>query len=589
MTNPCYTVVTFAPIQDFIEKSRKLRDLYGSSYILSFLSWGICQAANTEENCSVISPARINVTQGLPNLIIISGNFSQEKAKAAFSQGWELIVKSCYQWIINNVEGWEYQYWQRDWKLWTHYAWEFFWAQNETKTEELDPKQCLDEALDTLFKRKPNRQWTAINWQGESSTLSGSDSIAYPNLGKMGDTRNYSYEIEKETIRQFYEQLSQKLGESFVEAIPSLSQKLAQLGEEDKQAKIKEYGASFIDPREQLSIPELIKRLITHKVIVKDLIENLPEQLENSSKEDLLQIAEDLDPHSFSELNRHQEIFKTGWFLGDGDNVSNYLKNKEEQEKTEFSKLMREWGLNLQRNPQKYLPSGRIIYAGGDDFLGIIYDANSKQEHREPRQISGQEYLEFFSHFKTRVWNQNQYKPITPSVGFVWASSQVPQRDILQHCRETEQSAKKNGKDRLAIRLLFNNGNTLQWICPWWLLEEQLFQKYRDRDQGQNWNHFYRDVITLESRHAFTKQPMKLALALINIYFGTPIQELLENRNKWWNYQHQDDILPFSGIFGEQEKFLENNQTFNQQKFEQVFTQWVINLAKIGFYLNRKS
>jgi CRISPR-associated protein Cmr2 len=41
-----YTVITFAPVQGFIEKSRKLRDLYGASQILSYLSWKIVCAAN---------------------------------------------------------------------------------------------------------------------------------------------------------------------------------------------------------------------------------------------------------------------------------------------------------------------------------------------------------------------------------------------------------------------------------------------------------------------------------------------------------------------------------------------------------------
>jgi CRISPR-associated protein Cmr2 len=64
MHTNCYTVITFAPVQGFIEKSRKLRDLYGSSYILSFLSWIICQAAY-KVNCVVVSPARPSVTQGM--------------------------------------------------------------------------------------------------------------------------------------------------------------------------------------------------------------------------------------------------------------------------------------------------------------------------------------------------------------------------------------------------------------------------------------------------------------------------------------------------------------------------------------------
>jgi hypothetical protein len=33
-----YTAITFAPVQGFIEKSRKLTDLYGSSFLLSYLA-----------------------------------------------------------------------------------------------------------------------------------------------------------------------------------------------------------------------------------------------------------------------------------------------------------------------------------------------------------------------------------------------------------------------------------------------------------------------------------------------------------------------------------------------------------------------
>ena len=79
--NQCYTIITFAPIQAFIEKSRKLRDLYGSSYILSFLSWIICLAAE-KQGYSVVSPALPNVTQGMPNQIVLEGNPSPDKIQA---------------------------------------------------------------------------------------------------------------------------------------------------------------------------------------------------------------------------------------------------------------------------------------------------------------------------------------------------------------------------------------------------------------------------------------------------------------------------------------------------------------------------
>jgi len=69
-----YTAITFAPVQGFIEKSRKLRDLYGASLILSYLSQQIVKEA--EKTTKVISPALPNVQKGMPNRILLHGEFT---------------------------------------------------------------------------------------------------------------------------------------------------------------------------------------------------------------------------------------------------------------------------------------------------------------------------------------------------------------------------------------------------------------------------------------------------------------------------------------------------------------------------------
>ena len=145
----------------------------------------------------------------------------------------------------------------------------------------------------------------------------------------------------------------------------------------------------------------------------------------------------------------------------------------------------------------------------------------------------------------------------------------MPQRDVLQHCRETEKLAKNNGRDRLAIRILFNSGNHLDWHCPWWFLQD-LLESYRDRDGNKNWTHFYNDVAVLESRHAFNDDSSDVAKALFEIYFddqkigfSNRTSQLLEN-----NLQGTDSktkVLPDT-----QDKTVNN---------------WIINLAKVGFHL----
>ncbi|KAM3113441.1 Cas10/Cmr2 second palm domain-containing protein [Phormidesmis sp. 146-33] len=563
MSNPSdasYTAITFAPIQGFIENSRKLRDLYGSSYLLSFLSWSVCHAAESRR-FTIVSPALTNVAQGLPNVIIIEGKFDAAVAQDAFNQAWRCVVETCREWIQeelkfdHNGKKWHY-HWDRDWSLWANYAWEFFCVHGE-------PRETITEVKNRLSETKRSRQWTGINWTGESSTLSGSDAIAYPELGRIADPRCYNYQEQKTKVEWFYQQLSQKLGEA------------------------------FIDPREELSIPELVKRMITHGEVAQKVGDRLRELLGEAKpkKPDELdkliqEIKEHLRPGSFKELNRlkrkrdpNEPEYWTGWFQGDGDGAGSYLKDKSPQEIHEFSLAMRKWGEWFKSNPRngkKRLLAGedsRIVYAGGDDFLGVLFNAD--------KQIETTECLEFFTHFKTQVWNQRSRKPINVSVGFVWAGAKVPQREVLQHCREAEKVAKRKGRDRINFRILFNSGTYLEWVCPWWILEDGLLEKYRDREGKQKWVHLYNDVAVLESRHAFGNGndiDIEVTKSLFQAYFGEE-NDLLSETN-WWNCYDKRDRPIFAGILGDKKHC-------PPDEVNPALNDWVINLAKVGFHLHR--
>ncbi|MFE1744196.1 type III-B CRISPR-associated protein Cas10/Cmr2 [Coleofasciculus sp. H7-2] len=563
--NQCYTIITFAPIQAFIEKSRKLRDLYGSSFLLSYLACAICNAAK-KNGCSVVSPALINLTQGTPNQIIIAGDFPKTTAEEVFNTAWRTVVETCRGYIEKEVKTFTikkelktFTYtWQRQWNAWSNHGWEFFWAQS--KEEELCQEKEAgvtekDATLITHARRKLNqiktqRNWTGINWQGESSTLSGTEAIAYPRMTDKTHPLSSSMAEQTQEIKQFHESLSQKLGEA------------------------------ILDPSERLSIPELIKRLITLDAIAKQL---------NLAETDLPSVEV---PESFVELNRFENKLWTGWFQGDGDKIGEYLRQLRDQGKDEaeslktFSKAMMEWGKKL----KYYLPpsqedrvkrqnldaaDGRIIYAGGDDFFGVLY-------REDKTALKPQECLNWFYQFPETCWKKHDQK-ITVSVGLVWAAPNVPQRDVLQHCRDAEKSAKKKGRDRLAIRILFNSGNHLEWVCPWWCLQNFL-ESYQDRQRDilvslkekqnnpkkkNNWTHFYNDVATLESHHAFEGQT-QIALGLFEIYLGKENRQCLET--------HLWDKEGKTGILG--------NQPHDEEKQNiKALNKWVINLAKVGFHL----
>jgi CRISPR-associated protein Cmr2 len=635
-----YTIITFAPVQGFIINSRKLRDLYGSSFILSFLACVICDQVLSDEakkqGYKLIAPYRykpqdngvkelenyppsINLTQGTPNQIVIEGKtpFDKEKAQTAFDEAWKAIVTTCQQEIEKLLPDPKYNYhWGRCWNAQINHTWEFFYAIGEKKGIS---KFCtfallrgadslglslswltflqtpLTEARQNLNNEKYKRDWIGINWVGESSTLSGSDAIAWYGMADKINPKTVKMSEIDDEIEKFYQALT--------EALPD----------------------TIIDEKEQLSIPELVKRIVTLKDFPKKL-----KQLYKS--QEFPQIE---SPESFKEVSRKDKNLWTGWFQGDGDSIKKYLQSLVDQGEDEarvlekFSKAMIEWGAKLKhklpksednpnRQQKKLDAEGRIIYAGGDDFLGVLY------RNDEPK-LTAKECVNWLSQFPD-FWQEHK-QPITVSIGFVWAAPNVPQRDVLEHSRDAEKSAKQKGRDRIAFRILYNSGQYIEWVCPWWLLNQQRLQEqlelfpsltcpkttlldsYRDREGGQNWTHFYEDVTTLESRHGFYVNPktkeieVSVALGLIKIYFGEDYYQLLSNQQIWFNkYEKNEPYKPkITGILGQEikdsqeeiescldhEKDFKESKESKESKISNIFNQWVINLAKVGFQLNK--
>jgi CRISPR-associated protein Cmr2 len=455
-----YTAITFSPVQGFIEKSRKLRDLYGASLILSYLSQELIEKLTKNNNDLVISPALLSVTQGTPNRILLKGDFSHQIIEKELKRIWKKLLDQCEQWFENekNEELNHFHYtWHREWKHWKAHTWELFSGRGES----------IKDAMNDLENNKLSRDWTAINWIGESSSITGTDAIAWYGLGRGSrNPNNTNWGDEGDKIAVFYQALSSKLNE-------------------------------YIDENERLSIPELVKRLITIPEIADPINFELPKELRDQNFTDFIRRPQD-HPQNIGQW--------TGWFIADGDKVGDHLQSLagDEQKIKNFTQEMRKWGKNFTTEfNQKDI--GRVVYAGGDDFFGVIYNRDfGKKNHPKNQDLI--DTLEIHEWLKQlpQEWKEDkseETQKITLSMGFIWAGHSIPQRDILQHCREAEQISKEKGRNSITIRILFNNGQYVQWTTPWQYLE--LLDYYGDRSGGKNWNHIYNDLAVLKSRHAF--------------------------------------------------------------------------------------
>jgi len=552
-----YTAITFAPVQGFIEKSRKLRDLYGASLILSYLSSRIVQEALCS-GLEVISPGLPNLQEGMPNRILIKGKFDPNHLRNTLLNEWQKILITCRTWVEDNLGIPKDQYyWSRtedqigkhkgEWERWESHTWEIFWGYGDS----------VEKAMEDLETRKLKRDWIGINWMGESSSLTGTDAIAWHQLGKENKEPGRSLTPNEEKAqKRFYHRLAWVLDDPYArnykvrDSIPS---------DEELEAYFKdETSGKFIAPGERLSIPELVKRLVTLPYLAKKIgMETLDE--------------------GFKDINREAGYW-TGWFMGDGDKVGDKLqelasRNNPEQPDRElhkFTELMRKWGQEF-KGTKDLFPAGkgRVIYAGGDDFLGVLYSEEKKQgENTEKiKPIEAFEWLlKLQSHWQDLQKNIKKELKLdfTFSVGFVWAGHQVPQRDVLQHCRKAEKLAKSLGRDRVTIRVVFNSGQLVQWTCPWDYLD--ILTKYRDRDKKTgaeaNWGHIYSDWAELKARHAIelkdtaTTVSEYLALVIFKLYF--------------------DDMSRFES---------QREKIFKTTHSSQAIAQWIDGLVNVGWLL----
>ncbi|NER26167.1 MAG: CRISPR-associated protein Cmr2 [Symploca sp. SIO1C4] len=599
-----YTAISFAPVQGFIEKSRKLRDLYGASLILSFLSYKLVEKAKSLE-LEVISPGLPTVQEGMPNRILVKGKarFERNEVQKTLLTEWQKVLKTCREWVEDNLGIPKDQYyWSQteeqvdssdiplargargvngesvnpqykrkqkgEWERWGSYTWEIFWGYGES----------VQAAMDDLETRKLKRDWTAINWTGESSSLTGTDAIAWHQLGKKSNQpwRTLTQQ-EQDEQELFYRRLSWLLDNPDYR-VGKASLSLQELRDYE-QSKPDDIG-KYIAPNERLSIPELVKRLVTYDQIADDIkIEKLKKKKDDPEFKDIIRKAG----------------YYTGWFMGDGDKVGDKLQhlasrygNEEEkgdEQLKDFTDLMRKWGKDFQGNKQLFPQGkGRVIYAGGDDFLGVLYSEETKKDDL-PEKVKPIEALQWLLTIENHWVNlQNNIKQelnldFTFSVGFVWAGHQVPQRDILQHCREAEKRAKSLGRNRVTIRVVFNSGQYVQWTCPWDYLH--VLKNYRDRDgktwgEDPNWNHIYNDWAQLKARHAIRLKEKsdnvddRIALALFDLYFSDKSSrtDKLKPINK--------DYLTDS----------ENSQHIIRKDSSSVeFIEWIDGLINIGWQL----
>lgn len=458
--------------------SRKLRDLYGSSILISHLARAQAKDAQGHGH-SVVSPADIKVSRGVPNVLVIRGAYSKELARQALLTCWQRVLSSCRTWIEDfyrdKQPGQTFE-WESSWRACGLHSWEVFHGQGATITA----------AREALAITKLQRAWSVPNWTGESSTLSSAEAVVRPEMGALKDPRYLAQKDIQEEARSFLRTLCESA----------------------------DLGIAFAGANEEISLTELVKRLITYPAVARTaLATDSCEKLSHDELKALLpERFQRLTTMAAAEDAAAQKPESLVWFMVDGDGIGSHLeslakqKGSEEVALKDFSADMRKWaGALYTKIPQSLPGHAMVVYAGGDDLFGALHESRPGRA-----DLTTDHLWKWLGEFP-KIWETCGQQDLTVSMGLVWADSQVPQREALQHAREAEASAKARGKNRFALRMLYANGNHLEWTCPWsWL--NLIRTHYTDREgrtlhhsrdgKPPSWRHLAEDLQWLRSRQA---------------------------------------------------------------------------------------
>ncbi|MFB2833003.1 type III-B CRISPR-associated protein Cas10/Cmr2 [Floridanema evergladense] len=140
---------------------------------------------------------------------------------------------------------------------------------------------------------------------------------------------------------------------------------------------------------------------------------------------------------------------------------------------------------------------GKVIFAGGDDFLLLAPLTEAVSLTCDLHQLwTGERAVEISPDIQ-RFWQKEMPPLIQPlpnakdgwvrygkkdgtekiypipgkdinfSLGVVIAQRRIPQSLWHRGLNEAYKKAKDEGKNRVCVRVLFNSGQSLDWVCPW--------------------------------------------------------------------------------------------------------------------------
>ncbi len=494
-----FFLFTIGPVQSFIGEARKTQDLYGGSLLLSWMMNRAVSILNNKLNGQIIFPDN-QIKESLPNrvLAIISTDKiidlvnEIEIKKSEFPQdvdaikwfGNYLIKEIKNLWIEEGVNILEQtgKHTQQDLlKAWIRQLenhLELYWASYPGT----DYQKGFVEVHRLLGAAKHSRSYSQWEEQGKKCNLDGvRNALVY---------RPFDEENEKYKKRAYLDTVSEPITNNLLsrgEGLSAISFTKRRFRYSSKNRFDSTTEIALLHCLEQLSDlnPDLKSKIDEIKGVntqlyyeentMEPMITKILEDERSSENKDRIRSCQ----QAIEKAAKDNKLLLSKYYsivLFDGDNMGKWWNGDDElidpAKLEEYHQKLSGALAKFSGEAKTILESkagkrGRLVYAGGDDFLGFInlehlMDVLGELRERFDQTING-----------AIAPYRNKGKRMTFSAGVQIAHYKEPLRLVVKAVRDAEKAAKKwrTQKDACCISILRASGEPSMVIVPFHTLE----------------------------------------------------------------------------------------------------------------------
>ncbi|RMF60002.1 MAG: type III-B CRISPR-associated protein Cas10/Cmr2 [Calditrichaeota bacterium] len=475
---------TIGPVQSFIARARKTRDLWSGSALLSELSLKTVLYAQQKFKAQPIFPRIDGGKKFMPNrfLVMIETDKIEEVGKQLEQYTRKLLEQRAND-VLKHVKKMPPSF-DEQIKKFLQIYWVAIPCENGEYPEKFSEIERLLAAVKNVRAFEPLREP-----QGRKCSLSGERIALFYN------ERNKPSGIVPEAVPVGGFRLTP--GEA-LDAIGFLK-RCYQPANADKslsfpstaEIALSEFLARF--PKPQL--------LSDYKKLFEGEGYSFDAQLffeENLTEQYFRKYGIEVDPEKAKELlekikkeaQKENLIFQKYYAIVmlDGDNVGAWLSGSKFNSKSKFSRdnlleyhthVSKQLGLYAQEVEKLFSAhkgKGALIYCGGDDVLAFVNLA-----HLAP----------ILKNLREKLPDLDGTGRYTATAGVVIAHYKIPLSEVLKWVRKIEKEAKDRdqNKDKLAIAVLKHSGEIEKCVIPWYLLDNtpvlDILQKLHNAWRGE--------------------------------------------------------------------------------------------------------